>query len=110
MKGVEKYDISPTIVYIGKFIMYYKNLPVPKGCSLLPSNSKYNNENSMGFNPPSMNKVGFHTTIPDTWNGYETGLTQIFYVNSDISGIYWNKNVPCNPEDFIWYFRAIADE
>mgnify|MGYP006872114854 FL=1 len=108
--GLEKYGINPTTVYIGKFITYYKDLPVSKGYSLLPSNSKYANENSMGFNPPSLNKVGFHTTIPDTWNGYETGVTQIFYVNCDISGIYWNRNVPCNPDDLIWYFRSIADE
>lgn len=110
LKGLEKWGINPTTVYIGKFITYYKDLPVQKGFSLLPSNTKYANENSMGFNPPSLTTVGFHTTIPATWTGYETGVTQVFYVNCDISGIYWNKNVPCNPDKFIWYFRSIADE
>ena len=110
LKGLEKYGINPTTVYIGKFITYYKDLPVSKGYSLFPSNNKYATENKMGFNPPSLSKVGFHTTVPDTWTGYETGVTQIFYVNSDISGIYWNKNVPCNPADLTWHYRAIPDE
>lgn len=107
---MEKYGISPNTIYIGKFITYYKELPVPKGYSLFPSNSKYETENCMGFNPPSLTNVGFHTIVPDTWTGYETGITQIFYVVSDASGISWNKNVPCNPTDFIWYFRSIENE
>ncbi|MCH5227532.1 MAG: hypothetical protein J1F16_06955 [Muribaculaceae bacterium] len=109
LKGLDKWGIDPNTVYIGKFINYYKNLPVSKGYSLLPSNTKYATENSMGFNPPSLT-VGFHTTIPETWNGYETGVTQILYVYCDASGISWNKNIPCNPDQFIWYFRAIPDE
>ena len=110
LKGLEKFGINPTTIYIGKYITYYKDLTVPEGYSLLPSNSKYANENKMGFNPPSLTKVGFHTTAPDTWTGKETGVTQIFYINCDASGISWNKNVPCNPADLTWYYRAIPDE
>lgn len=110
LKGLEKYGISPNTIYIGKFITYYKDLPVSKGYSLFPSNSKYETENCMGFNPPSLTNVGFHTIVPDTWTGYETGITQIFYVVCDASGISWNKNVPCNPTDFIWYFRSFENE
>lgn len=109
LKGLEKWGINPTTVYIGKFITYYKDLPVQKGYSLFPSNSKYANENCMGFNPPSTT-VGFNIVSPETWTGTATGITQIFFVNCDISGISWNKNIPCNPDKFIWYFRSIIDE
>lgn len=110
ISGLEKWGINPTTIYIGKLIQYYKKLPVSKGYSIFPSNSKYSSENRMGFNPPSMDIVGFHTLAPAEWNGYETAVTQLLYINCDASGIYWNKNVPCNPDDFIWYYRQIENE
>lgn len=108
--GLEKFGISPTTTYIGKYITYYKDLPVSKGYSLLPSINKYANVNKMGFNPPSLTTIGFNTIAPSAWTGFETGVTQIFYVKSDAAGITWNRNVPCNPTDLTWYYRAIPDE
>lgn len=106
--GLEKWGINPNNIYIAKYIYYYKNLPVNKGYYLSPTNSKYKENPVMGFNPPSQT-LGFHTDIPDTWTGYETGITQVLYVNCDLSGISWNKNIPCNPSDFVWYYKVIEE-
>ncbi len=109
ISGLEKWGISPTNIYIGKYIDYYKDLPVTKGYMIVPTNSKYKTENNMGFNPPSTTQ-GFHTIVPDSWTGYESGITQIFYVKCDISGISWNRNIPCDPNDFVWYYKSISEE
>ncbi len=112
LSGLEEWGISPNTIYVGKFVTYYKDLPVSNGYSIFPSNTKYSTltTDCMGFNPPSLTSIGFHTTIPDTWTGYETGITQIFYVKTDMSGIDWNMNIPCDPNDLVWYYRQIENE
>lgn len=110
LKGLEKYGINPNTVYIGKFNMYYKDLPAKNGYSILPSNKKYASEpnSCMGFNPPSLVNVGFHIT--NSTSTTETAMTSSFYVVSDQAGISWNRDVPCNPESYIWFFQYVADE
>lgn len=110
LKGLEKYGINPNTVYIGKFNTYYKDLPAKSGYSILPSNKKYATEpkSCMGFNPPSLVNVGFHITT--STSAIETAITSSFYVVSDQAGISWNKDVPCNPENYIWLFQYVADE
>lgn len=102
LKGLESYGISPTTVYIGKFNTYYKELPVSQGYTVVPQTKKCAENKCMGF-IPSTYKIGF-SHIDEGKAGYETGITQIFYVAADVSGIAWNKNIPCNPQNLIWYY------
>ena len=110
LKGLEKYGINPNTVYIGKFNTYYKDLPAKNGYSILPSNKKYTTEpkSCMGFNPPSLVNVGFHITTSSPT--IETAITTSFYVVCDQAGISWNRDIPCNPENYIWFFQYVADE
>lgn len=110
LKGLEKYGIDPNTIYVGKYNTYYKDLPARSGYSILPSNKKYLTEPTpcMGFNPPSLTNIGYH--ISSYTSTVETAMTYSFYVVSDASGIKWNKNVPCNPEDYIWFFQYVVDE
>lgn len=110
LKGLEKYGIYPNTVYIGKFNTYYKDLPAKNGYSIFPSNKRYTTETTpcMGFNPPSLVNVGFHINASSSTT--ETAITSSFYVVSDQAGISWNKDVPCNPDNYIWFFQYVADE
>lgn len=110
LKGFEKFGLDPNTTYVGKFNTYYKDLPARNGYSILPSNKKYDSETTpcIGFNPPSHVNVGFH--IDASSSTTETAVTTSFFVVSDQAGIAWNRDVPCKPDEYIWYFQYIADE
>lgn len=55
------------------------------------------------FVPASLTNFGF--SISESNETIEVGATTLFFVTSDVNGIIWNKNVPCQPQDFIWYFE-----
>lgn len=109
LNGLERFGFSPNVVYVGKFNYYYKNLPARSGYYISPNNRKYANlvQPYMGFNPPSITDVGYH--IYSSTSTVEVGITTLFYVVSDISGISWNKNVPCSPEELTWYFQYVEE-
>lgn len=109
LKGLEKYGIDPHMTYVGKYNDYYKSLPARDGYFIHPQNKKYKTEDPvhMGFIPASLTNFGF--SIIESNEAFEVVATSIFYVDSDIRGIKWHKNVPCEPEDFIWYFQYIEE-
>lgn len=105
LKGLEKYGIDPHMTYIGRYDTYYKRLPAKKGFFIRPLNKNYYEEDTsrMGFVPASLTNFGF--SISESNETIEVGATTLFFVTSDVNGITWNKNVPCQPQDFIWYFE-----
>lgn len=102
LKGLEAYGVSETMVYIGKFNTYEKDISVPTGYVIVADDETCKDKRCMGFNPPTT-QIGFNL-VSSSMSGYKTGITQIFYIVSDISGVAWNKNVPCNPQNLVWCY------
>ncbi len=52
--------------------------------------------------------IGF--TATPTSDYIADGVTRVFYIKSDISGISYNKYIPAVPSNFVWAYKLIDEE
>ncbi|NPD82509.1 hypothetical protein HPS57_11085 [Prevotella sp. PINT] len=94
--------------YIARYFIVHKNLTTEPGTSVSPGNYESANapKNAMGLNGTT-GKIGF---IPIPTTDYITdGVSRIFVINCDASGIVYNKNLPADPSNFIWAYQLIEN-
>ncbi len=104
--AAEDYGLSRTTIYIARPEYVYKKLPCAKNAFVSPINNIYHaSEKDMGWKISSnvFGELGFaaeSTSDPYTYNG----ITQIMFVNCDISGIVYNQSLPAEPQNFKWNY------
>lgn len=107
--GLEWLNIDPNTVYVGCFNDYYKDMELPSGYSLYPERygKGYITPNCMGFKENST-QPGYDFLTTREAN-VVSGRTQLLFLRATTSGISLNRNVPCEPDALIWYYRLIPD-
>ena len=109
--GFEEYGVPSNTVYIARFEEIHKDLSIQKNYTVLPNNYQSEDapKNCMGLLPGGSG-VGFIANKSSKSEYVMDGVTRILFINCDLSGIQYNKSVPADPNNFVWYYRLISDE
>lgn len=107
-KDWKQYGISPG-TYIGRYIRVHKNLSILPNKTIVVANYNSVNapQNAMGWYGTTKT-IGFSAT-PST-DYIADGVTRVFYINCNLSGISYNKYIPALPSNFEWAYRLIDME
>lgn len=103
-----QYGISSGI-YIARYVKVHKNLSIQPNKTVVVGN--YNSANApvdaMGWYGNTKN-IGFSAT--PTSDFIADGVTRVFYINCNLSGISVNKYIPAKPTNFIWAYKLTDPE
>lgn len=107
-KDWRQYGISPGI-YIGRYVKIHKNLSILPNKSIVVANYNSANapENAMGWYGTTKT-IGFSATPSNEY--IADGVTRVFYINCNLSGISYNKYIPAVPSNFEWAYKLIDME
>ena len=103
-----QYGISSGI-YIARYVKVHKNLSIQPNKTVVVGN--YNSANApadaMGWHGNTKN-IGFSAT--PTSDYIADGVTRVFYINCNLSGISVNKYIPATPSNFEWAYKLVDME
>lgn len=102
-----QYGISSGI-YIARYIKVHKNLSIQPNKSIIARRYDSPNapENAMGWKGTTKT-IGF-TASPSN-DSIADGVTRVFYINCNLSGVSYNKYIPAVPTNFVWGY-ILEDE
>ena len=103
-----QYGISSGI-YIARYIKVHKNLVILPNKSIVEGTYDSPNapKDAMGWRGTTK-IIGF-TASPSN-DSIADGVTRVFYINCNLSGIAYNKYIPANPTNFVWAYKLIDME
>ena len=103
-----QYGISSGI-YIARYVKVHKNLSILPNKTVVSGNYNSANApvNAMGWYG-NTKTIGFSAT--PTSDYIADGVTRVFYINCNLSGISVNKYIPATPSNFEWAYKLVDTE
>lgn len=106
--SLSQYGISSGI-YIARYVKVHKNLSILPNKTIVVANYNSTNAPQDAMEWYGTTKTIGYSATPST-DYIADGVTRVFYIKCNLSGISYNKYIPASPSNFEWAYKLIDME